>query len=87
MLFFPLSNKLGIAFSFHTYCCGTVKCSISDGGKEGKEVTSELDVSIRDSRFPCTPVYNFYMVEFFHGGQTLGFFSSALRTIGRRVLC
>lgn len=63
VFFFPLSNELCIAFSFNTQCCGTMKCNTSDGGKKDKEVTSELGISVRDSRFPCTPVYNSYMGE------------------------
>lgn len=87
--FFFLSTELCIAFSFNTYCCGTMKFSISDGEKEGKEVTSELVTSVRDSRFPHTPVYNSHTVEFFLGAEILGELLAQhyLRITARRVIC
>ena len=51
-------------------------------------MTSELDISTRDSRFPRAPVHNSYMVEIFLGGEILGELLAQryLRIIGRRVL-
>lgn len=46
--------------------------NISDGGKEGKEVTSERGISVTGSRFPPPPVYNPYIAESFLGGEALG---------------
>lgn len=53
-MYFYFFLRVSIAFSCNTHCCGTTKFNISDGGKEGTEVTSEADISLRDSRFPRT---------------------------------
>lgn len=66
-----------------------MKFNISDGEKEGKEVTSELVTSVRESRFPHTPVHNSHTVEFFLEAEILGelLAQQYLRITGRRVIC
>lgn len=61
----------------------------SDGGNEGKEITSKIDISVRELRFACTSVYNSYTVHVCLGGKILGEFSAqySVRIAGRRGLC
>lgn len=43
----------------------------SDEGKEGKEITSKIDISVRESKFACTSADNSYTVDIFLGGRIL----------------